>query len=483
MSSKLKTTSPLRWLNSMTVRLTVLVVLASALILVFMTSTMKQYLSRAIRQEEIRFLSDTAYVLQDIFQRQGNQSKYSISPALIQQLNQEIKTVHFSKLELLIETQGHKILLKTPEFDRVSSQFFHQLLAKHNLEEQTEPLAFSRNGLDYLMIAWTLKCQNDFEPTRFFLVLDITGNNQLIHSFEDKVTVILLFGLLSILCLGFLVTYLGLSPLREISREVSVISPSDLNKRIDRLSWPRELRRLASSFDDMLVRSQRAFQQISQFSADVAHEFRTPITNLKGETEVALSQARTPEEYQELLHSHLEEYDRVTRMIDKLLFLARTEANETRLHKTQFHLEPEIKAVIEYFEPLIQEKHIQLQIVGNGLITADQPMIRRAISNLLSNALKYTEQNGKIDVEVKPLADLSVKVTIKDNGCGIPPEHLEHIFDRFYRVDSVRQHHEGTGLGLSIVQSIMILHDSTVQVESEPNRGTLVKLIFHAVKA
>ena len=465
-------------LNSLTLRLTVLIIVVATLTLIVITVTMEQYLSQTVRDEESQLLVNAAAILDNTFQQEWHNSPYMLSQKLIDAFNQNTQTTHFSKLGVLLETQAHHVLFKTPVLDHVPIDTLHRVTHR----SQTQPIEWSHRGHDYLLLMHTLHSPTKIQPMYVYLILDISGNNQFIRNFQTRINEIMVLGLLVILLLGSLVTYLGLAPIREMSRKMALISTSDLDKPIDNVAWPHEIRHLARNFEALMNRLKRAFRQLSQFSSDVAHEFRTPITNLRGATEVALMHPREFREYQELLYSHMEEYDRLTEMIDKLLFLAQAEAQETQLHKTQFEVIADIQDVIDYFEPLILDKKIQVNAAGHAIITADQPMLRRLVSNVLSNALKYTAPHGRIDIYVDTLENSATEIRIQDTGCGIAPEHRDQIFDRFYRVDAVRSHSEGTGLGLSIVQSIVALHGGSIHIDSELGKGTTVIVTFPSTR-
>jgi two-component system, OmpR family, heavy metal sensor histidine kinase CusS len=236
---------------------------------------------------------------------------------------------------------------------------------------------------------------------------------------------------------------------------------------------------LVSAFNGMLLRLAKSFAQLTQFSADLAHELRTPINNLMGETEVALARSRNADEYREILESNLEEYGRLSRIVETLLFLARAENTEIPLRTARPDGRAELEAVCSYHEALDDEKGIRLVCRGQGFLHADAQLFKRVPSNLLLNALQHTPTGGEICLSLHPANDGSAEVIVQDTGCGIAAEHLPKMFDRFYRVDSARSE-EGTGLGLTIVKSIMDLHCGSLVIDSTLGKGTVVKLPFSA---
>jgi two-component system heavy metal sensor histidine kinase CusS len=198
-----------------------------------------------------------------------------------------------------------------------------------------------------------------------------------------------------------------------------------------------------------------------------------------GEVDVALSRSRTAPEYRQVLESSLEECGRLSRIIDSLLFVARAENTEVRIQASWFDATHEIQAVLDFYEALSSEQGVKLEARGQAPLYGDMVLFRRALSNLLGNALRHTPQGGTVLVTIENEAGQWVEVRVKDNGSGIPAEHLPRIFDRFYRVDPARSRHpEGTGLGLAIVKSIMELHGGSITVESEVGKGTTFTLRF-----
>jgi two-component system heavy metal sensor histidine kinase CusS len=253
--------------------------------------------------------------------------------------------------------------------------------------------------------------------------------------------------------------------------------PKQLHERvITTVGWPRELQPLALAFDEMLARLEDSFVGLSQFSADIAHELRTPIGNIRGEAEVALTRSRSPEEYREVIESTIAECEHLGHIVDNLLFLARTEAAEGHLQRTSFNGRAAIEKIAAFHEPIAEEQHLTIRCDGETTFVADEMLFERAVNNLVENAVRHTAAGGSIEIRIAN-RDASSEVTVKDNGSGIAAEHLPRVFDRFYRADSARSS-EGVGLGLSLVKSIMDLHGGSASIESEPDRGTTVTLTF-----
>lgn len=330
-----------------------------------------------------------------------------------------------------------------------------------------------------LMAAWAEVDNGPSDGRIIQIGLDISEEDAILGDYRRKMAGVLLAGLAVAAAAGAIVARRGLRPLADITTAASRIGPTHLKEPIGRTRWPRELADLAAVFDAMLARLEDSFTRLSQFSADLAHELRTPVGNLVGEAEVALSRPRTADEYRSVLESNLEEYGRLSRMIDKLLFLARAERDRTPLTKIPLEVHAEVEAVVGFHEAVAAERRIRVTCRGNARIVADQMLFRRAVSNLLSNALDHTPEGGEVEISVEESKHGAVDVSVRDTGCGIAPEHLPWIFDRFYRVESSRSAGPvGTGLGLAIVKSIMHLHQGAAKVESAPGKGTTVVLSF-----
>jgi two-component system heavy metal sensor histidine kinase CusS len=305
---------------------------------------------------------------------------------------------------------------------------------------------------------------------------DRSGDEEFVKEFGALLAVVLALGILASTVIAITVTKRGLRPLGEMTRSLKGFGPQRLHERIPPDGWPRELRPLALAFDEMFDRLEDSFTRLSQFSADLAHELRTPIANIRGEGEVALTRARTPEEYREVIESSVTECERLSGIVDNLLFLARAEAAEGHIQRTGVDGRAAVEKIAAFYEPIAEEHRTVITCAGEGEVQADPMLFGRAVSNLVENALRYTPAGGTIQVTVAAGAGQS-KVSVRDTGCGIATEHLPRVFDRFYRADSSRSS-QGSGLGLALVKSIMELHGGSAVVESEVDRGTTVTLTF-----
>lgn len=273
----------------------------------------------------------------------------------------------------------------------------------------------------------------------------------------------------------------GLAPLREFRKVAARVTTQDLDHRLSVLNMPQELSELAQGINVMLDRLDSGVQQLSQFSDDLAHELRTPINNLMGKAQVTLSRERSVEEYTNVLVSCTEELERVARIVSDMLFLAQTSQPASHAPFEPIALEQEAFRVADLFSLTAQDKQIDLKVIGSAQVSGDRLMIQRAISNLLSNALRHCPSGKTVSLFIEQ-APNEVSLRVSNPGTGIEAQHLPYLFDRFYRVDSSRTRSQGsTGLGLAIVHSIMTLHQGSAQVQSRPGAMTVFSLVFPAM--
>src|SRR5215471_858130 len=311
---------------------------------------------------------------------------------------------------------------------------------------------------------------NDENPhaDRFFTIQvaqDRSEDERVSHQFGLLAICVIVIGSGVAAVLAVTVTRRGLQPLAKMRRMFERVQPEHLSERIEPTRWPRELQPLAASFDDMLGRLEDSFTRLSQFSADLAHELRTPIGNMLGEAQVALTRDRQPEEYRAVIESTAAECERLSGIIDNLLFLARADAAEQQVTPSSFNARSAVEKIVSFYETLAEDRHVEISCDGDVEIFADPILFNRAIGNLIDNALRFTPENGKIRIAIGTLKS-GTEISVTDDGPGIAPEHLPRVFDRFYRADPSRSS-VGTGLGLALVKSIVDLHGGSATIHSE----------------
>ena len=312
------------------------------------------------------------------------------------------------------------------------------------------------------------------------VAINLDYERRLLRTYLDQLWLVLGIGLVAAVMIGSRIARSGIAPVQSMTETVKRVRSSTLSERVALAGMPSELAVLAETFNEMLERLEEAFTRLSRFSSDLAHELRTPIGNIRGELEVALTRARTPHEYREMVQSSLEECGKLSRLIDRLLFLARSEHPEAQIHREELNIDQELQTVVDFYEAAACDRHVRLQVQTPSGLTAsvDRTLFQLAIGNLVDNAVRHTPAEGNVRVEAASESS-SLIVRVTDTGEGIAPEHLPHVFERFYRADPARSHNgSGAGLGLALVQTIARLHKGNASIDSASGRGTAVTLTF-----
>lgn len=389
-------------------------------------------------------------------------------------LEREMQTVHAGERAYwirIIDTQN-RVVIETPEMNQILPPAIFP--SPQDSTSIAAPKDYRRGTQLFSLVATTAQ-RNDSRYT-LQLAQDRSTDEEFTKNFGILLAAVLFVGVFASALIAITVTKRGLRPLAEMTRSFEQIGPTHLSERVAPAAWPRELQPLAVAFDDMLDRLEESFTRLSQFSADLAHELRTPIANIMGEAQVTLTRARTPDEYRDVIESAAAECERLSAIVDSLLFLARTDAAREQIERTQFDGRAALEKIAAYYETIAEDRHITITLTGEGEILADQVLFNRALSNVVDNALRFTPDGGAIRFSLALHPTFS-EITVSDTGAGIEAKHLPRLFDRFYRVDPARSS-RGVGLGLALVKSIVDLHGGSATVASEVNRGTIVRLIF-----
>ena len=371
--------------------------------------------------------------------------------------------------QLLLITPGMAEQLDLGRLDR-------QTTGRHN---QTIRMA-GRNGGAFRVLSVVLPVGSSaMLSDTVQIAIDVSQKEALLARYRLCFWAILLASFVIFPLVGYLMARHGIRPVEEMATTARRISSANLKERIHPEGYPAELASLAMTFNQTLDRLEESFERISRFSADIAHDLRTPVNNIRGEAEVVLRRARSATEYREVIESNLEEAVRLSDLIGDLLFLGRTESPSSRLRRERVDVGELLSGVSEYYEASAAEGAISLttRLAGSPVIAnLDRTLLQRAVGNLVSNALAHTPRGGAIVLQTA--ADASVvRIEVSDTGVGIPAEALPRVFDRFFRVDSSRsQNSGGTGLGLAIVKSIALLHGGNVEILSQQGQGTQVTL-------
>lgn len=447
--------------RSLTLRLTLLFALAAVLVLCLLGLLIWRSLERHFEEQDMDVLSGKMQLVGHVF---GEGLAAPVGTSFAQQLDDALTGHH-----------GLVIVIRGPGPDG------QRLYANAELEPPAALLAASDASHDGHPVKWTA---GDGRPWRGIartipfgtnggfgyvavVATDISHHEHFMRAFGKTLWVFMMLAALAMGLLGWVAVRRGLAPLQALKREAAEITANRLHARLSAAAIPLELADLADSLNAMLSRLEASFQRLSDFSSDLAHELRTPVSNLLTQTQVTLSQARTADAYRDILASNAEEFERLSRMIADMLFLAKAEHQQLIPNREQLQLAEEVADLLSFYGALAEEKGIRLTAAGQGIVSGDRLMLRRAVSNLLSNALRHTPVGGAVTIRIAQQAGGKVQLTVENTGPHIAAEHLPRLFDRFYRADNARQRTgEGAGLGLAITRSILRAHGGDVTVSS-----------------
>jgi len=344
-----------------------------------------------------------------------------------------------------------------------------------------------------LLLASTLiRRPGSTEPLTYYFVADGLPTTRFLTGLRLQLGLVLSLATLLSAGLAWIISHQGLLPIEKITQEIEQTTAkalqqpdaaADKDSPPQTVKLPREIARLSEAYAALRNRLSRSFQQLRQFSDDAAHEIRTPLNNMMGLTSLTLQRDRSPEEYRAALISTLEECNRLKKLADGLLFISRADHHRSVLAPTTFDVHVAISEVVDYHSEMAQDQNVTVTVSAKGQLNADRTLFRQVLTNLLSNALRHTPSGGRIEVTFETSdPDGIATLIVSDTGEGIASDHLSHIFDRFYRVDTARTHQSDaqpqTGLGLAIVKAIVELHGGSVAAESMPGHGTTLTLLW-----
>ena len=339
-----------------------------------------------------------------------------------------------------------------------------------------------KRGEPYLIRAGMIYDENHRERYFFAIGRGLSDNQHILEQFTFLCVGLIPLIILSGSVLGWYLAGRALTPVLHVAQAAQRITGSNLSLRIPTRNAGDELDYLIETFNQMIERLENSFNQIRQFSTDVSHELRTPITVIRGQLEVALFTAQTSEQYREAMLNCLQDIERLSHIVRALLLLSQAETGQLILQKANLDLAGIVTDIVDQFQIPAEEAKVRLtaDVQGRCFVEIDRIQIERMLSNLLSNALKFTPAGGRVRVILKQL-DETVELVVEDTGRGIATEHLPHIFDRFYRVPGHDSSPEkGLGLGLSFVAWIAKAHGGVVNVESTPGKGTRFTILLPA---
>nr|WKF61080.1 Sensor protein CzcS [Paraburkholderia busanensis] len=326
-----------------------------------------------------------------------------------------------------------------------------------------DPRTLLADGVPVHWAIASVKAREDGADVEVIAAHPMTQEMRMLAAYRDRILLATVCGMLASTLLAYYVLRRALRPVREIATHAAQISPTNLAVRLDSEAAPVELRQLAQSFNAMLDRLADGYERLSQFSADLAHEIRTPVGALIGQTQVTLAKQREPDDYQQLLESNLEELNRLSHIAENILFLAHADHATLSIERESLALHDELVRIADYFEGLADERGMRFTIDATGTLHADPMLCRRALHNLVVNAVRYGAPNSVVRLSGTHDGTDAI-VAVENDGAPIPHEQLDRLFDRFYRADAARSEFtESSGLGLSIVKAIMHLHGGSAR--------------------
>jgi two-component system heavy metal sensor histidine kinase CusS len=333
------------------------------------------------------------------------------------------------------------------------------------------------SGHTYRTLSMRIGAFADRPPVRLIVGVDTAPFEHTLRAFLVALTLLTLGAVALVMVLGWWIARIGLGPLQRLSAEARALRPKTLSQRLQVEHLPVELEDLSVAFNGALGRLEDAYQQLEGFNADVAHELRTPLANMIGGTQVALSRPRTAAEFEETLQSNLEELERLRSIVNDMLFLARADQGEAATGLTAADVAHEIEMTIEFFEPLLDETGTTVAIEGElrAQATMNIALFRRALSNLLQNAIEHSGAGARLVVTITQRAG-AIWIAVANPGATIAAPHLPRLFDRFYRVDSSRHDPgavHGHGLGLAIVKAVASMHGGATLATSDNGVTTI----------
>jgi two-component system heavy metal sensor histidine kinase CusS len=461
-----------RFWNTLAFRLTAWYVLAGLALVVLATTSLYFLLVTELQKSTDLFLADKVHVLRTMLRERPDDRD-----GLQEEIELESAARRYQQFYIRLLDERTRPLLTTPGM--AEQLDLAQLTAQTQGRPERPASMKGRNGRSFFVMSAPAAVGDSAKTDTMQIAIDVSQQEVLLARYRQRFWVILLGTLAIFPLVGYQIARRGIRPVSEVATTARHISSTNLHERIQPEGYPSELASLAATFNNMLDGLEESFGRISRFSADIAHDLRTPVNNIRGEAEVALARARTVEEYREVLGSCLEEAVRLSDLIGDLLFLARSESPLAHLHRESIDVGELLSGIREYYEAPAADRGVSLStLVPDEPVIAqlDRSLLQRAVGNLVSNALAHTPQ-GKSVVLGASVEPAAVRIEVSDGGVGIPPEALSRVFDRFFRVDESRsQASGGTGLGLAIVQSIMVLHGGKVEIASQVGQGTQVTL-------
>ena len=460
---------------SLTLRLTLSIALSAFFIVALIATLLYGGLVAQLQTQNHSCLHDEIGIVEGMIRSEG------IDQALDDELGPEQNGVEYARRFIRLVGNDGRVVAETPNMIEVAPPASFAVSLRDGRPGVDKSWRAANGSLMLGTSEWVLLGKPSGMQGLLQVALDVTNVDNILTGYRHKIYGLLFPGFLLCVGVSYAIARKGTRSLGEMAGLVRRVTACNLEERICGSDWPRELNVLADATNHMLDRLDDSFSRLYNSATNLSHKMRTPLTILRGEAEVALSRERTVEELRDVIASSLEENDRLTRLIDNILFLSNAEMGKLHAMHSEMEMRGELDRVVDFYLPFAEEKGITLTCLGSAELSADASLFRKAASSLISNALTYNAPGGTVELVLRQVGEHSGELSVTDSGCGIAETEMTKIFDRFYRVYATRfRDPHGTGLGLPIAKAIMELHNGTIEVQSRPGQGTTVSLIFPA---
>jgi two-component system heavy metal sensor histidine kinase CusS len=444
--------------NSIALRLSGMFTLVALLVFLLIGGALYQQVDRGLGLLPEAELDARYSVLESALNRFGTPEHWVKINAKLKLLGEEDKRIRFW---VVSGDPGYEY----GQPDAAIRAFAQGPLGMHDLQLPDHPYPLK-------VLLTELPAKDQRPPLRFMIGIDTETFHETQHNLLIALIGLAIVGVLMASALGYWVARIGLKPLIKLSHEAQRLAPPLRAGRLRLSPLPPELEQFVDSFNSTLERVEQAYSRLESFNADVAHELRSPLTNLIGQTQVALTRGRSAEHYFEVLQSNLEELERLRSIINDMLFLASADQGNKATKLTSTSLADEVATTLEYLDFILEDAQVEVRVSGDALVQIEVAHLRRALINLLSNAVQHTGVGQVIEVHIEVEAH-QVSIGVANPGSPIASEHLPRLFERFYRVDASRSNSGNNhGLGLAIVKAIALMHGGDVFVRSDRGMNT-----------
>ncbi|QHF52644.1 heavy metal sensor histidine kinase [Pseudomonas sp. S49] len=444
--------------NSIALRLSVMFTLVALVVFLLIGGALYQQVDKGLGLLPEAELDARYSVLESALNRFGTPEHWLKINAKLKLLGEEDKRIRFW---VVSGDPGYEY----GQPDAAIRAFAQGPLGMHDLQLADHPYPLK-------VLLTELPAKDQRPPLRFMIGIDTETFHETQHNLLIALIGLAIVGVLMASALGYWVARIGLKPLIKLSHEAQRLAPPLRAGRLRLSPLPPELEQFVDSFNSTLERVEQAYSRLESFNADVAHELRSPLTNLIGQTQVALTRGRSAEHYFEVLQSNLEELERLRSIINDMLFLASADQGNKATKLTSTSLADEVATTLEYLDFILEDAQVQVRVSGDALVQIEVAHLRRALINLLSNAVQHTGPGQVIEVRIE-VEEHQVSIGVANPGSPIASEHLPRLFERFYRVDASRSNSGNNhGLGLAIVKAIALMHGGDVFVRSDRGMNT-----------